>query len=150
MADNNEQSKSTNNDSPPTADAEAFIKANSRCSPMTSVSLRLGTAEECNKTNPPNLSTLSSEHLQGLYEAVKNEYLRNRRLSDITKSGTSLKDFQPFSWHEGHEPQTTNSADINHSEQHRISMRKTLRLMVAESGCDPERPENGFARPILR
>ena len=136
MADNNEQPKSTNNDSPP-PDAEAFIKANSRCSPMTSVSLRLGTAEECIKTNPPNLSTLSSEHLQGLYEAVKNEYLRNRRLSDL----------QPFSWHEGHEPQTTNPADINHSQANKISMRKTLRLMVAESECDPERPENGFARP---
>ena len=131
MADNKDNTVPT----PP--DAEAFIKANSRCSPMTSVSLRLGTAEECNKTNPPNLSTLSNEHLQGLYEAVRKEYLRNRRLSDI----------QPFSWHEGHEPQIINPADINHSEQHRISMRKTLRLMVAESGCDPERPENGFARP---
>ena len=130
-----------NNDSPP-PDAEAFIKANSRCSPMTSVSLRLGTAEECNKTNPPNLSTLSSEHLQGLYEAVKEEYLRNRRLSDIGVPS------QPFSWHEGHEPQTTNPADINHSQANKMSMRKTLRLMVAESGCDPERPENGFARPL--
>ena len=124
------------NTAPSPPDAEAFIKANSRCSPMTSVSLRLGTAEECNKTNPPNLSTLSNEHLQGLYEAVKEEYLRNRRLFVI-----------PFSWHEGHEPQTTNSADINHSQANKMSMRKTLRLMVAESGCDPERPENGFARP---
>ena len=138
MADN------TDNTVPPTTDAEAFIKANSRCSPMTSVSLRLGTAEECLKTNPLNLSHLSSEHLQGLYEAIKKEYLKNRRLSDIGVP------FQPFSWHEGHEPQITNPADINHSQANKISMRKTLRLMVAESECDPERPENGFARPILR
>jgi hypothetical protein len=142
MADNTDN---TDNTVPPPADAEAFIKANSRCSPTTSVSLRLGTAEECLKTNPPNLSHLSNEHLQGLYEAVKEEYLRNRNLSDIQPNWYN----KPKSvGHEGHEPQITNPADINHSQANRLSMRKTLRLMVAESGCDPERPENGFARPL--
>ena len=36
---------------------------NQRVSPFTSVTLSLGTGEECKK-NPPNLSHLSNEHLR--------------------------------------------------------------------------------------
>jgi len=51
---------------------------NERVSPHTSVTLSLGTGEECNnKTNPLNLSHLSNEHLEGLYIAANEE--RNNR-----------------------------------------------------------------------
>jgi hypothetical protein len=48
---------------------------NERVSPFTSVSLSLGTGEECNnKTNPLNLSHLSDEHLEGLLSSVHAEW----------------------------------------------------------------------------
>ena len=51
---------------------------NQRVSPFTSVTLSLGTGEECNnKTNPPNLSHLSNEHLEGLWVSANEE--RNNR-----------------------------------------------------------------------
>ena len=46
---------------------------NQRVSPFTSVSLSLGTGEEC-KENPPNLSHLSDEHLEGLLSSVHAEW----------------------------------------------------------------------------
>ena len=46
---------------------------NERVSPFTSVTLSLGTGEEC-KTNPPNLSHLSDEHLEGLLSSVHAEW----------------------------------------------------------------------------
>jgi len=49
-----------------------------RVSEYTSVSLLLGTGEECGVTNPPRLSHLSNEHLEGLYIAA-NEERNNRR-----------------------------------------------------------------------
>ena len=49
---------------------------NERVSPHTSVTLSLGTGEEC-KENPPNLSHLSNEHLEGLWVSVDEE--RNNR-----------------------------------------------------------------------
>ena len=51
-----------------------------RVSPHTSVSLSLGTGEEC-KNNPLNLSHLSNEHLEGLYIAANEE--RNNRINEI-------------------------------------------------------------------
>ena len=48
---------------------------NHRVSPHTSVTLSLGTGEECNnKTNPLNLSHLSDEHLEGLLSSVHAEW----------------------------------------------------------------------------
>ena len=40
----------------------------------------LGTCEEC-KNNPLNLSHLSNEHLEGLYNAANEE--RNNRINEI-------------------------------------------------------------------
>ena len=54
---------------------------NERVSPFTSVSLSLGTGEEC-KNNPPNLSHLSNEHLGGLLSSVHAEW-KSRNLSDL-------------------------------------------------------------------
>ena len=53
---------------------------NERVSPFTSVTLSLGTGEEC-KENPLNLSHLSNEHLEGLYIAANEE--RNNRINEI-------------------------------------------------------------------
>jgi hypothetical protein len=44
-----------------------------QCSEHTAVSLSLGTGEEC-KNNPPNLSHLSDEHLEGLLSSVHAEW----------------------------------------------------------------------------
>jgi hypothetical protein len=59
---------------------------NHRVSPFTSVSLSLGTGEECNnKTNPLNLSHLSNEHLEGLWVSANEE--RNNRKSEKLHTG---------------------------------------------------------------
>jgi len=60
-----------------------------RVSPHTSVSLLLGTGEEC-KNNPLNLSHLSNEHLEGLYIAANEE--RNNRISEMNTGVGSLLD----------------------------------------------------------
>ena len=57
---------------------------NERVSPFTSVTLSLGTGEEC-KTNPPNLSHLSDEHLEGLWVSANEE--RNNRKSEKLHTG---------------------------------------------------------------
>ena len=57
---------------------------NERVSPHTSVSLLLGTGEEC-KENPLNLSHLSNEHLEGLWVSVDEE--RNNRKSEKLRYG---------------------------------------------------------------
>jgi len=62
---------------------------NERVSPHTSVSLSLGTGEEC-KENPLNLSHLSNEHLEGLYIAANEE--RNNRISEMNTGVGSLLD----------------------------------------------------------
>ena len=66
-----------------------MINPNERVSPHTSVSLSLGTGEEC-KENPPNLSHLSNEHLEGLYIAANEE--RNNRISEMNTGEGSLLD----------------------------------------------------------
>ena len=63
---------------------------NQRVSPHTSVTLLLGTGEECGVKNPPNLSHLSNEHLEGLYIAANEE--RNNRISEMNTGEGSLLD----------------------------------------------------------
>ena len=68
-----------------------MINPNERVSPHTAVTLSLGTGEECNnKTNPLNLSHLSNEHLEGLYNAANEE--RNNRISEMNTGEGSLLD----------------------------------------------------------
>ena len=57
---------------------------NERVSPFTSVTLSLGTGEEC-KENPLNLSHLSNEHLEGLWVSANEE--RNNRKSEKLHTG---------------------------------------------------------------
>ena len=63
---------------------------NERVSPHTSVSLLLGTGEECGVNNPLSLSHLSNEHLEGLYIAANEE--RNNRISEMNTGVGSLLD----------------------------------------------------------
>ena len=63
---------------------------NERVSPHTSVTLSLGTGEECGVNNPLNLSHLSNEHLEGLYIAANEE--RNNRISEMNTGVGSLLD----------------------------------------------------------
>jgi len=63
---------------------------NERVSPHTSVSLLLGTGEECGVNNPLSLSHLSNEHLEGLYIAANEE--RNNRISEMNTGEGSLLD----------------------------------------------------------
>ena len=78
-----------------------------RVSPHTSVSLLLGTGEECGIKNPPNLSHLSNEHLEGLYNAANEE--RNNRISEMNTGEGSLLDI-------GLEQGTTNN-ETNYIDQ---------------------------------
>jgi len=58
---------------------------NERVSPFTSVTLSLGTGEECRVNNPLNLSHLSNEHLEGLWVSANEE--RNNRKSEKLHTG---------------------------------------------------------------
>ena len=58
---------------------------NQRVSPHTSVTLSLGTGEECRVNNPLNLSHLSNEHLEGLWVSANEE--RNNRKSEKLHTG---------------------------------------------------------------
>ena len=58
---------------------------NQRVSPFTSVTLSLGTGEECGVNNPLNLSHLSNEHLEGLWVSANEE--RNNRKSEKLHTG---------------------------------------------------------------
>jgi len=80
---------------------------NERVSPHTSVSLLLGTGEECGVNNPLNLSHLSNEHLEGLYIAANEE--RNNRISEMNTGVGSLLDI-------GLEQGTTNN-ETNYIDQ---------------------------------
>ena len=75
-----------------------------RCSPHTSITLSLGTGEECLKTKPPSLSHLSNEHLKGLRSAVRKEW-HNRELNqkDLFNKVQELTK----QWHEGNEHEDT-------------------------------------------
>ena len=81
---------------------------NERVSPHTSVTLSLGTGEECGVKNPPNLSHLSNEHLEGLWISANEE--RNNRKSEKLHTGVgSLLDI-------GLEQGTTDN-EINYIDQ---------------------------------
>ena len=80
-----------------------------RCSPHTSITLSLGTGEECLKTKPPSLSHLSNEHLKGLRSAVKKEW-HNRELNQkdlFNKVQELTKQWHEGQWHEGNEHNQT-------------------------------------------
>jgi hypothetical protein len=78
---------------------------NHRVSPFTSVSLSLGTGEECKVNNPPNLSHLSNEHLQGLWVSV-NEERNNRKNEEVSASiEKDLKEIKETLLDIGLEPQ---------------------------------------------
>ena len=79
---------------------------NERVSPHTSVSLLLGPGEEC-KENPLNLSHLSNEHLEGLYNAANEE--RNNRKSD--KLHTSVGSLLDIGLEQGTTDNETNYID---------------------------------------
>ena len=79
---------------------------NERVSPHTSVTLSLGTGEEC-KENPLNLSHLSNEHLEGLYNAANEE--RNNRKSD--KLHTSVGSLLDIGLEQGTTDNETNYID---------------------------------------
>ena len=84
-----------------------MINPNERVSPFTSVSLSLGTGEEC-KENPLSLSHLSNEHLEGLYIAA-NEERNNRRISD--KLHTSVGSLLDIGLEQGTTDNETNYID---------------------------------------
>ena len=84
--------------------ADQDDKTNSRCSTHTSITLSLGTGEECLKTKPPSLSHLSNEHLEGLKSAVRVEWFHRKlhqkdlfnKVQELTKQ-----------WQEGNEHEDT-------------------------------------------
>ena len=65
---------------------------NHRVSPFTSVSLSLGTGEECKVNNPPNLSHLSDEHLEGLWVSVNEERKNEEVSASIEKDLKEIKE----------------------------------------------------------
>ena len=89
--------------------ADQDDKTNSRCSTHTSITLSLGTGEECLKTKPPSLSHLSNEHLKGLRLAVRKEW-HNRELNQkdlFNKVQELTKQWHEGQWHEGNEHNQT-------------------------------------------
>ena len=89
--------------------ADQDDKTNSRCSTHTSITLSLGTGEECLKTKPPSLSHLSNEHLKGLRSAVRKEW-HNRELNQkdlFNKVQELTKQWHEGQWHEGNEHNQT-------------------------------------------
>ena len=77
---------------------------NQRVSPNTSISLLLGTGEECNKTKPPSVSHLSNEHLEGLYIVIKKER-KKREGNGGNKEKDLFNTVQELTkkWHKGNE-----------------------------------------------
>ena len=80
-----------------------------RCSTHTSITLSLGTGEECLKTKPPSLSHLSNEHLEGLKSAVRVEWFhRKLHQKDLFNKVQELtKQWHEGQWHEGNEHEDT-------------------------------------------
>ena len=75
---------------------------NQRVSPNTSISLLLGTGEECNKTKPPSVSHLSNEHLEGLYIVITKER-KKRKLGNKEKDLFNTVQELTKKWHKGNE-----------------------------------------------
>ena len=86
-----------------------------RCSTHTSITLSLGTGEECLKIKPPSLSHLSNEHLKGLRSAVRKEW-HNRELNQkdlFNKVQELTKQWHEGQWHEGNEHEDTVQKENN-------------------------------------
>ena len=95
--------------------ADQDDKTNSRGSTHTSITLSLGTGEECQKTKPPSLSHLSNEHLKGLRSAVRKEW-HNRELNQkdlFNKVQELTKQWHEGQWHEGNEHEDTVQKENN-------------------------------------
>ena len=95
---------------------------NQHVSPNTSISLLLGTGEECNKTKPPSVSHLSNEHLEGLYIVITKER-KKREGNGGNKEKDLFNTVQELTkkWHEGNEHnQTDKPADINQKDLEEI------------------------------
>ena len=101
-----------------------------RCSPHTSITLSLGTGEECLKTKPPSLSHLSNEHLEGLYIVITKER-KKRKLGNKEKDLFNTVQELTKKWHEGNEHnevryfseglnQTVKPADTNQKDLEEI------------------------------
>ena len=119
---------------------------NQRVSPNTSISLLLGTGEECNKTKPPSVSHLSNEHLEGLYIVITKER-KKRKLGNKGKDLFNTVQELTKKWHEGNEHnevryfseglnQTVKPADINQKDLEEI--KETL----LDIGLEPQPQQN--------
>ena len=119
---------------------------NQRVSPNTSISLLLGTGEECNKTKPPSVSHLSNEHLEGLYIVITKER-KKRKLGNKEKDLFNTVQELTKKWHEGNEHnevryfseglnQTVKPADINQKDLEEI--KETL----LDIGLEPQPQQN--------
>tara|TARA_B110000014_G_scaffold256720_1_gene240213 strand:+ start:1238 stop:1651 length:414 start_codon:yes stop_codon:yes gene_type:complete len=107
-----------------------MTEPNNYVSPNTSISLLLGTGEECNKTKPPSVSHLSNEHLEGLYIVITKER-KKRKLGNKEKDLFNTVQELTKKWHEGNEHnevryfseglnQTVKPADINQKDLEEI------------------------------
>ena len=72
-----------------------------KTSPFTSISIHLGTGQQC-MDKPPNLAHVSDEHLQGLRIAVSKEYEsrqaeRRELLFKLHNQGSLFDSFNDFS-----------------------------------------------------
>jgi len=97
-----------------------MTESNNYVSPNTSISLLLGTGEECNKTKPPSVSHLSNEHLEGLYIVITKER-KKRKLGNKEKDLFNTVQELTKKWHEGNEHnQTVKPADTNQKDLEEI------------------------------
>ena len=97
-----------------------MTESNNYVSPNTSISLLLGTGEECNKTKPPSVSHLSNEHLEGLYIVITKER-KKRKLGNKGKDLFNTVQELTKKWHEGNEHnQTVKPTDTNQKDLEEI------------------------------
>ena len=97
-----------------------MTESNNYVSPNTSISLLLGTGEECNKTKPPSVSHLSNEHLEGLYIVITKER-KKRKLGNKEKDLFNTVQELTKKWHEENEHnQTVKPADTNQKDLEEI------------------------------
>ena len=119
---------------------------NQRVSPNTSISLLLGTGEECNKTKPPSVSHLSNEHLEGLYIVITKER-KKRKLGNKEKDLFNTVQELTKKWHEGNKHnevryfseglnQTVKPADINQKDLEEI------KGTLLDIGLEPQPQQN--------
>lgn len=123
-----------------------MTEPNNYVSPNTSISLLLGTGEECNKTKPPSVSHLSNEHLEGLYIVITKER-KKRKLGNKEKDLFNTVQELTKKWHEGNEHnevryfseglnQTVKPADINQKDL------KEIKETLLDIGLEPQPQQN--------